>query len=30
MRDLLIRWICEADEAAIASLFGIVKGFLHK
>lgn len=30
MRDLLIRWIYEADEAAIASLFGIVKGFLHK
>lgn len=30
MRDLLIRWICEADEASIATLFYLVKGFLHK
>ncbi len=30
MRDILIRWIREADDATIASLFGIVKGFLHK
>lgn len=30
MREILIRWIYEADEAAIVSLFGIVKGFLHK
>lgn len=30
MRDILIRWIYEADEAAITSLFYIVKGFLHK
>lgn len=30
MREILIRWIYEADDAAIASLFYLVKGFLHK
>ncbi len=30
MRELLIHWIYEADDAAISRLFGIVKGFLHK
>lgn len=30
MRELLIRWIYEADEAAVCRLFGLVKGFLHK
>lgn len=30
MREILIRWIYEADEASIASLFYLVKGFLHK
>lgn len=30
MRDILIRWIYEADDTAITTLFYLVKGFLHK
>ena len=30
MRDILIRWINEADDAAVTTLFYLVKGFLHK
>lgn len=30
MKELLIKWISEADDATIRKLFGVVKGFLHK
>jgi hypothetical protein len=30
MKELLIKWISEADDATVRHLFGIVKGFLHK
>lgn len=30
MKELLIKWISEADDATARRLFGVVKGFLHK
>lgn len=30
MKELLIKWISEADDATVRHLFGIVKGFLRK
>ncbi len=30
MKELLIKWISEADDATVRKLFGVVKGFLHK
>lgn len=30
MKEILIRWILEADDAAVARIFGAVKVILHK
>ncbi len=30
MRELLIKWICEADETAINELYYFIKHILHK